>query len=65
MKHQASADRLVIEMRKFLEALEQDETIIMQTGDVLAALEVFTFANFTVPEMEVIFSRARTMIEHQ
>ena len=69
MRHVPSTDKLVLEMITLLDALREDKqksnanAVLLKTGDVLGALEVFTFANFTDSEQEVIFSRARTRIE--
>ena len=73
MKNRAVADKLVDEMTKFIQVVLQKDpigneekqrvSIILKTGDVLGALEVFTFANFTDAEQEIIFSRARKVID--
>ncbi|VVB55268.1 Uncharacterised protein [uncultured archaeon] len=73
MKHPESANKLVIEMRKLIEVIKQhdwaikvpelDNQTVLRTGDVLGALEVFTFANFNEGQQSVIFSRARTVTE--
>jgi len=73
MKNQVSTSKLIDEMTRFIQTVLQKEpiredeqrvTIILKTGDVLSALEVFTFANFTDAEREVIFSRARKAIDN-
>ena len=69
MRHVPSTDKLVQEMVGLLDAIREDKQkgnangVLLKTGDVLGALEVFTFANFNDSEQEVIFSRARTRIE--
>ena len=71
MKHRVSTDKLIAEMAEFIAAVRESErgttynesVIVLKTGDVLAALEVFTFANFTEDEQEVIFARARKSME--
>lgn len=39
------------------------QQVATKTGNVLSALEIFTFANFNSAEREDIFNRARTDIE--
>jgi len=70
MKNRESADKLVDEMATLIEALRQEQwdqtwlqQVALKTGDVLGALEVFTFINFNDAEQETIFTRARTKIE--
>ena len=70
MKNTSSTDKLVNEMKTLINAIHQeksDETwlqqVALKTGDVLGALEVFTFANFSDTEQEVIFTSAKTKIE--
>jgi hypothetical protein len=71
MKHIPSADKLIDEMTKLVMVIihdkgnkgEPSEEMILMTGNVLGALEVFTFANFNDAEQEVIFSRAHARIE--
>jgi hypothetical protein len=65
MNKQAT-DRLVDEMTKLIQTIIEDENrlnVILRTGDVLGALELFTFGNFNAAEQEVIFSRARRMTD--
>jgi len=66
MKDKSSANKLADEMQILTDAIRQNKhqnEVLLKTGDVLGALEVFTFANFNDPEQEVIFSRARRGIE--
>jgi hypothetical protein len=70
MKHPESVNKLVKEMVTLIDVIrenkqtgEMQQLVMLKTGDVLGALEVFTFANFTDKEQEVIFSRARKEIE--
>jgi len=70
MKNTSSADKLVDEMKTLINAIHQEESdqtwleqVVLRTGDVLAALEIFTFTNFSDSEQEVIFTRAKTKIE--
>lgn len=70
MKHPESVNKLVKEMVTLIDVIrenkqtgEMQQLVMLKTGDVLGALEVFTFANFTDKEQEVIFSRARNEIE--
>lgn len=53
-------------MTEFIAAVQQEERgttnqspVALKTGEVLGALEVFTFANFSEAEQEVIFAQAR------
>lgn len=74
MKHKPSADKLIEEMEALTNTLRQEqwdnsyfwlEQVAQKTGDVLGALEVFTFANFNDAEQETIFTRAKVNIEKQ
>ena len=66
MKNRESGLRLLIEMKALIEAIRADDgsaTIIIKTGDVLGALQVFTFTNFNDSEQEIVFSCARAEME--
>lgn len=78
MKDAQSAVKLISEMTELIDVIQNTQTVripmiipeyhdrnslILKTGDLLGALEVFTFANFNESEQEVIFSRARRVIE--
>lgn len=70
MKHKISTDKLISEMEKLSNALRQEQwdstwlqEVAQGTGDVLGALEIFTFANFNDAEQEGIFNRAKIKIE--
>lgn len=66
MKNREAGIRLLVEMKALIEAIRANDgsaSIIIKTGDVLGALEIFTITNFTDIEQEIIFSCAKAEIE--
>ena len=68
IKHKASADKLVVEMKRLIDIIQQGEwedesSLKYATGDLLSALEIFTYANFDESDQEIMFNWAKTGID--
>ena len=69
MKNVTSANKLVNEMQKLIYTIANndldggDKALKQAVGNVLGALEVFTFANFSNSEQEIIFNCAKIEID--
>jgi acetyl/propionyl-CoA carboxylase alpha subunit len=61
--NRASTGKLISAMQGLIDAIRTGESLDIKLGDVLGALEVFTFANFTKAEQEIIFHRAKARID--